>query len=146
MAVIGVAGQCPCIRPSWHARRTGRPCSASVLWQPRPSPRTRKAHGVRGEHHVLGLHRRVDNHPPCVLRLHRLAHVEDLVEPRAEQILFSRLPPLAWSRHCCSLDAPPPRRLNHALQSKGISLKHRLPCNAKPANPENYQIMSIGCR
>jgi hypothetical protein len=80
-------------------------------------------------------------------------HVDDLVEPGAEKILFSRLVLLAWFGHCHPLDSPPPNQVNHASAHKGIAnpnckktpTKHHKSCNSKPTILPDQKATSMAC-
>ncbi|WP_287329698.1 hypothetical protein, partial [Mesorhizobium sp.] len=74
------------------------------------------------------------------------------IEPGAEQILLSRLALLAWDT-ASPLDSPPPNRVNHAPQHKGIAkpncrktaLINRESCNSKAAIRLNQHARSMAC-
>lgn len=76
--------------------------------QPRHQPGRQRRHAgtVRVDRaETLLQHRPVDR----LRQAHQLVlHVDDLIEPGAEKILFSRLALLAWPGHCVPLDSPPP--------------------------------------
>jgi hypothetical protein len=59
-----------------------------------------------------------------------MLHVDDLIEPRTEKILFASLPPLPWP-HCLALRSVNSDRANHGCRLEGIE-KSNLQENCRP--------------